>query len=86
MKEVKDKRIERAHKFGLITRDVVDARRQERAVKFGLEGSEAQPTVNKAELDEKRQSRAIRFAGQNQASKEEDEERKLKRLHRFISN
>ena len=55
-------------------------------MKFGLAGSEAQPTVNKAELDEKRQSRAIRFGGENQASKEEDEERKLKRLHRFISN
>lgn len=38
MKEENEKRLQRAQKYGLITKDVVEAKRQERAVKFGLAG------------------------------------------------
>ena len=36
MNEEKQKKIQRAQKFGLVTKEIEEEKRQERAIKFGL--------------------------------------------------
>lgn len=74
LKEEKEKRLARAQKFGIVTKDVEELKRQERAVKFGLiSASGVTQKASKEEVDQKRLERAKRFG---LASKEEEEDKK----------
>ncbi|CDW71422.1 UNKNOWN [Stylonychia lemnae] len=86
LQEEREKKLQRAQKFGIVTKEVEDLKRQERALKFGLGGQGANAAVNqlsKSEQELKRQERAIRFGNPAGGSSNEEEEKRRKRLERF---
>ena len=85
----KEKKLLRAKKFGLVTKELEEEKKQERAAKFGLIGTGNQEdkgvrvVVSAASMEgEKRNVRAVKF-GLSKEERTEEEEKRKKRLERF---
>lgn len=97
-REEEEKRLQRAEKFGIITPELLEQKRQQRAARFGGKEESTSGPVRQVirKHDEKQQARAVRFgmtmASDSIAPQDDDQEddgqeeqRKKARAERFGS-
>merc|ERR1712228_29918 len=89
--DMKQKKLSRAERFGIESKEVIDSKKDQRAARFGLQKSNG-TTTDTSEADAKKRARAERFGAQNGSNKKSklegmdvtvDPEKLKKRQERF---